>query len=487
VLEFVEQYTAAFQEYLAAGDETCLQRAYELGHDAMVRGLRILDVAGAHSHAVATGLPSVSSPEEGARLVTAAADFLMESLSPYEMTHQGFLEANATLRRLNQELQQRVLEIQEADRRKDEFLSMLAHELRNPLAAVSNAVRVLRSADATGSTWQRALDILERQVGHQTRLVDELLEVSRITRGRIQLHLERLDLAHVAQESSEDHRSAATERGLRLTVSVPRAPVWVAGDPIRLAQVLGNLLQNSIKFTDPGGEIAVEVGVEVDGGWAVLTVRDTGIGIEAELLPRVFDTFTQTDHSLQRSAGGLGLGLPLVKGLVDLHGGTVSAHSEGLGRGAEFVVRLALESRTAVAESASTTGSAHPPAASLRILVVEDIRDAAESLRDLLELWGHVVEVAETGSTALAAARQFRPDVVLCDIGLPGMDGYAVAVALRQDPATASVRLLALSGYGQEEDQRRSRHAGFDCHLTKPVDFAKLEGLLGATPGTRAS
>jgi signal transduction histidine kinase len=475
-----EEYAAAFQEYLVAADEGALQRAYELGHDALSQGLRMLDLAAVHHETLANVLRGAASPEESARTATMAADFLMASLSPFEMTHRGFLDANATLRRLNQELQQRVHEVQEADRRKDEFLAMLAHELRNPLGAVSNALQVLQVSDPGEPAWQRAMCVLDRQVRHQTRLVDELLDVSRIMRGWIQLHPERLDLVQLVRETSEDHRSELTQNGLVISLELPDAPVWVKGDPIRLAQVLGNLLQNSAKFTDRGGEVTLQVGV--GGHLAVVTVRDTGIGIAPEMLGRVFDTFAQADRSLHRTAGGLGLGLALVKGLVELHGGVVSARSAGLGCGSEFAFHLPMQSDTAASLDVPPASSETPAAASLRILVIDDDRDIVQCMRDLLELCGHTVAVAYTGPTSIETARQFHPDLVLCDIGLPEMDGYAVAAALRQDPITGSARLLAISGYGQQEDLRRSREVGFDQHLTKPIDFAELEQLLAAMP-----
>jgi PAS domain S-box-containing protein len=381
---------------------------------------------------------------------------------------------------LEEVLQQQMGELAEADRRKNEFLAMLAHELRNPLAPLRNAAHVLRLRGADAAAVARARDVVERQVHHMTRLVDDLLDVSRIIRGKILLRCQRLDLTRLVRDTVQDHRSALEQSGLTLDLELPQAPVWVMGDPTRLAQVLDNLLQNAAKFTDPGGRVTVRLSVEERQDFATITVHDTGIGITPELLPHVFESFTQADRSLDRSRGGLGLGLALVKGLIERHGGAVRATSAGPGYGAAFGISLPLEQRPAAPEAppAPASLSARPQ----RILVVEDNSDAADTLRDLLELFGHEVEVAYSGPAGVAAARQFRPEVVLCDLGLPGVDGYAVAAALRQDPATASVRLIAVSGYGREEDRRRCREAGFDHHLTKPVEPGELERLLATLP-----
>lgn len=360
-----------------------------------------------------------------------------------------------------------------ADQRKDELLAMLAHELRNPLAPIRTAAELLRRRSGGDPVLRATAETIERQVGRQARLIDDLLNVTRMARGRVVLARRRLDLSTLVRESAEDHRATIENAGLRLDVQIPAEPAFVQGDPTRLAQVLDNLIQNAVKFTDPGGRITVWVHRDEDRGQARVGVRDTGIGIESAMLPEVFTTFTQADRSLDRSRGGLGLGLALVKGMVELHGGSVAASSEGLGKGAEFTFTLPMveapRPRPETAEAPLPERS--PPR---RVLVVEDQPDAAYTLRALLELDGHQVEVAHTGPEGVEAARRFRPDVVLCDIGLPGMDGYAVARALRRDPACDGVTLVAVSGYGQEEDRRRSREVGFDEHLTKPVDPADL-------------
>jgi CheY-like chemotaxis protein len=305
--------------------------------------------------------------------------------------------------------------------------------------------------------------------------------MSRISRGKILLRKEPVDLAALVRGTVEDYRASLAQAGLTLETQLDDRELFLTGDPTRLAQVVGNVLHNAIKFTDPGGKIGVTLRAEPDGRAAVIAVRDTGIGIEPEMLGRVFDTFSQADRSLDRSRGGLGLGLSLVRGLVELHGGSVSAHSEGLGTGTEVRIRLLLQERAAPVSTAvePSTGAETP----LRIVVIEDNRDTAESLRILLELSGHQVETAGTGQEGVDLARAFRPTVVLCDIGVPGgMDGYGVAQALRQDAELSGTFLIAMTGYGQDEDRRRSQEAGFDVHLTKPVDPTDLQRLLVSLP-----
>jgi PAS domain S-box-containing protein len=372
--------------------------------------------------------------------------------------------------------------LREADRRKDEFLAMLAHELRNPLAPIRNATEVLRLIGPADPNLARARDLIGRQVTHMARLVDDLLDVSRISRGKILLRRQRLDLVPLVRAAVEDHRPLLERGGVRLSVEAPAGPLWVDGDATRLAQVVGNLLHNANKFTNTGGQVLVRLTAGPDAT-AVLAVRDTGIGMDAGMLTRLFEPFSQADRSLDRSRGGLGLGLALVKGLMELHGGTVRAASDGPGQGTEIILTLPLCPAPAGLTAASPAGQP-VGARSLRVLVVEDSRDTAESLQMVLELAGHQVGVAHAGDEGVAMARQMRPDVVLCDIGLPGgMDGFAVARALRADPEQYAVTLIAISGYGQDEDQRRARQAGFDRHLTKPVDPAALKALLEALAG----
>jgi PAS domain S-box-containing protein len=365
--------------------------------------------------------------------------------------------------------------LREADRRKDEFLGMLSHELRNPLAPIRNALYLLERAEPGGEQACRAMAVASRQVAHLTRLVDDLLDVTRIARGKVELRRAALDLAALARRTAEDHRGLLLERGVRLTVDTPARPVLVYGDETRLAQVLGNLLQNAAKFTPAGG--GVDVVVASTEGQAAVRVRDSGAGIDPALLQSVFEPFTQAKQTLARSEGGLGLGLALVRGLVGLHGGSVSAHSEGPGRGSELEVRLPLlsgERPTTVPGPAPVAGRA----TRRRVLVVDDNRDAAETLAQLVTLFGHDAEVAFDGPSAISKAEEHPPDLVLCDLGLPGMDGYSVARSLRAGGARAA-RLIALSGYAQPEDVARAEAAGFDGHLPKPADPARIEQLLG--------
>jgi CheY-like chemotaxis protein len=360
---------------------------------------------------------------------------------------------------------------------------MLAHELRNPLAPLRNALHLLRLRGDDGETRGQLCEVMDRQLSHLTRLVDDLLDVSRITRGQVLLHKEGLDLAALVRAAVEDHRAAAEAAGLALTCAVPARPVCVQGDPTRLAQVMDNLLTNAVKFTEGGGRVGVRLDADEPRGRAVVTVRDSGIGIDGALLPHLFETFTQADHSLDRSRGGLGLGLSLVQGLVELHGGRVRAESDGPGRGSAFRFWLPLAAEgTPPAPRRAAAGGA-PARVKRRVLLVEDNADAAFSLRLLLELAGHEVTVAHDGRTGLETALRLRPDVVLCDLGLPELDGFEVARALRGDPDTAGTYLVAVSGYGQDDDRRRSREAGFDTHLTKPVDPCHLQRLLDEWPG----
>jgi PAS domain S-box-containing protein len=371
-------------------------------------------------------------------------------------------------------------DLREANRRKDEFLATLAHELRNPLAPMRSGLDVLQRGGGELASRERALGMMRRQVDHMVRLVDDLLEVSRITRGKIELRPERVDMVGVVRSALETVAPALASGRHRVALDVPDEPTLVEGDPVRLAQVVANLLSNAAKYTEDAGEIRVRVARE--GDVAMVSVRDTGMGIPAEMLPRVFDLFTQVDRTLGRAQGGLGIGLALVKSLVRLHGGSAEARSAGAGRGSEFIVRLPL-SRTApgAASHANAGGRTQAGASSLSsrsILVVDDNRDAADSLGMLLELSGHEVHTAYDGPSGLEAMRAHRPAVALLDIGMPGMDGYAVASEARRDPELGCVKLVALTGWGTQEDRRRSKDAGFDHHLVKPVDTSALESLI---------
>jgi PAS domain S-box-containing protein len=363
--------------------------------------------------------------------------------------------------------------LKEADRRKDEFLATLAHELRNPLAPISSGLHILRTSKDPGQSLT-ALQIMERQVGQMVRLVDDLLDVARITTGKVEIRCEPIDIAAAINDAIE---TSAPSLADRFTLQAPNAPVIVNGDRTRLAQVFANLLNNSAKYSEPGQPIALSYGDE--NGQAVIRVRDAGMGIHPEMLPRVFEMFRQADGTGGRSRGGLGIGLSLVKRIVEMHGGTVTAHSEGTGLGSEFIVRLPAlaETRTAAPTTRQATANGQRRR---RVLVVDDNADAAESLAALLSISGHDTRMAHDGHEALQQAEQFNPDVVFLDIGMPTLDGHETAKIIRQQPWGKNMVLVALTGWGQSEDRRRSKDAGFNHHLVKPADPAVVEQLLSS-------
>ncbi|MHB8971462.1 MAG: PAS domain-containing hybrid sensor histidine kinase/response regulator [Pirellulaceae bacterium] len=361
------------------------------------------------------------------------------------------------------------------DHRKDEFLAMLSHELRNPLAAITNAVQLLSLQKHEDTLQHQARTIIERQMGQLIRLVDDLLEVSRITSGRIHIHKERIGLNGIVERAVETTRPLMDQHRHELTVSLSPQPIWLHTDASRLEQVIVNLLTNAAKYSADSGCISLVV--QQEGHEAVLRVQDQGVGIAPELLPHIFELFTQAEQSLDRSQGGLGIGLCLVQRLVEMHGGKVEAYSV-LGQGSEFVVRLPVMMESATQPSSSPEVTAEPISSSLRVLLVDDNVDAAHSLGLLLGASGHTVRAAFDGLSAVEAALDFRPDVVLLDIGLPGIDGYEVAKRMRQHPDLRNVMLVAMTGYAQASDKLRSRNAGFNHHLVKPTDFAKLRHIL---------
>jgi PAS domain S-box-containing protein len=382
-----------------------------------------------------------------------------------------------TQRKNEEELRRRADEIAAADRRKDQFLAMLAHELRNPLAPIRNAVELMRQVETVDRSFQPSREMVERQVKNLARLVDDLLDVSRINQGSIRLRKEVVDLGTILERAADTTRPLIESRAHELTVSLPREPVRLEADPTRLEQVLANLLNNAAKYTMPGGQISLSAARE--GKEAVIRVRDNGIGVPPDVLGRVFEPFVQSDGSLARTEGGLGIGLTLVRSLVEMHGGRVEANSPGLGQGSEFVVRLPVRvPQTAEASAPVEAAAPRPLARPVRVLVVEDNLDAAESLATLLRVWGHDVQVVHDGLQALDAARESRPEVVLLDIGLPGLDGYQVARRLREDVGLDTSLLVAMTGYGQPEDRRRSRDAGIHHHFVKPVEPMVLRNLL---------
>jgi len=375
------------------------------------------------------------------------------------------------LRRVEQQLK-------EADRRKDEFLATLAHELRNPLAPIRTGLQVMQMLPAGGPAVVKAREMMERQLGHMVRLVDDLMDVSRINSGKVELKREKLQVRAVVDHAVEASQSLVEAGGHTLAVTISDEPVWVNGDLTRLAQVVSNLLNNAAKYTPNGGRIALSAGVE--GDEAVIAVTDNGTGISPDMLPKVFDLFAQVDRTLDRAQGGLGIGLSLVKKLLKMHGGTITASSPGLGQGSTFTVRLPLAPTTARGNSVNVASSETPTPrpAGRRVLVIDDNVDGAESLAMMLELLGHQSRATHDGPAGLAAGREFQPEVVFLDIGLPGMNGYEVAIRFRADPAIAGAVLVALTGWGSEDDKRKSQEAGFDFHLTKPIEVQAVQEML---------
>jgi signal transduction histidine kinase/CheY-like chemotaxis protein len=380
-------------------------------------------------------------------------------------------------KRLEDSLRQLAADLSEADRRKDEFLATLAHELRNPLAPLCNMLEVLKRAGGDGEVLQRALDTIERQLGQLVRLVDDLLDVNRITHDRLELRQSQVELSAVIRQAVEASRPLVDSAGHELLVTLPAEPVYLHADPARLTQVFGNLLNNSCKYTSPGGQIWVTA--ERLGSDVVVTVKDTGSGIPPDQLDSIFGMFAQVDRSLERSQGGLGIGLTLVKRLVQMHGGSIEARSAGEGQGSEFVVRLPMLVGTSKAATPAPT-RARERAQSRRVLIVDDNRDSADSLAMLLTITGGEAHIAHDGVAALEAVEKHRPDVVLLDIGLPKLSGLDVCRRVRAQPWGRDIVLIALTGWGQDEDRRKSQEAGFDGHLVKPVDYAALLELLSS-------
>jgi signal transduction histidine kinase/CheY-like chemotaxis protein len=380
------------------------------------------------------------------------------------------------LRHVTAELRRRVAELSEADRQKNEYLAMLAHELRNPLAPIANGLQLLAVAQGQ-ATSAPTVAMMERQLRILVRLVDDLLDLSRIMQKRIELRRRPVEVGDVVRAALETAGPVIAAHGQEVVATIGAARVAVDGDAVRLAQVLANLLVNAAKYSERPGRI--EIDAQQAGGWVAIAVRDQGIGIDPGFLPHVFDLFSQADRSLDRSRGGLGVGLTLARRLVELHGGTIEASSAGLGRGSVFVVRLpVLAGESAPRPSTRERLAAVEVAPSRRILVVDDAVDAAESTAALARIWGHETMVLHHGGEVLDAVRQFRPDAVLLDIGLPGADGYEIARQIRRLEGGGALKLLALTGYGRHEDRRQTRAAGFDHHLVKPIDADLLRGLL---------
>jgi len=365
--------------------------------------------------------------------------------------------------------------LRDADHRKDLFLATLAHELRNPLAPIRTAAQILGSPRLAPDQLQWAQHVIQRQVGRMALLLDDLLDIARITQGKLELKTERVKLTDVVDSAVEEVRPLLESKNHQLTVALPSEELTLNADPLRLSQILSNLMTNAAKYTDPAGHINLSGGVQ--NGTLCLSVKDDGIGIAPQALTRIFEMFSQIDGAAARSEGGLGIGLALVKGLLELHGGTIDARSDGLGRGSEFIVLLPLTAATP-SEASATDVDVPPVARGRRVMVADDNKDAADSLAMLLELGGHEVRVAHRGRAALELAQTFRPDVAIIDIGMPDLSGYEVAKELRRESWGTGICLIALTGWGQDDDRQRAKDAGFDRHMTKPVEAWALEELL---------
>ena len=415
---------------------------------------------------------SLRAPDSANRDISVLVRSFNGMLAEVE-SRTGELEREMVVR------QQAEAELRLVDRKKDEFLATLAHELRNPLAPMTNAVALVRRPSVDGEMRERAIGILDRQLRHMVRLIDDLLDVSRIATGKLSLHMENLDLVAILRAALELAEPAATARRLVVASRLPEAPCPVVGDSARLLQVFANLLNNACRYTPPGGRIDVEtrtVGADVE-----VTVRDTGVGVDPAMQQKIFDLFEQADKSLERGNAGLGIGLTLARQLVQLHGGEIGVVSDGIGRGSTFVVRLPRAERGAeLAAPSRPAGSA--ATATLRVVVADDNVDFAESLQAILEMKGHEVTVVHDGESALAAILRRPPDVAVLDIGMPGLNGYDVARRLRADPATASLALVAVTGWGQAADKQAAAEAGFDRHLVKPLAPDELLDVLAALP-----
>ncbi len=432
--------------------------------------LRLLPVLGAMFQCELSA-KSASGQVQSAREAAQHAHTLAASL---DKTRGELERALTEAGRLNQQLT-------DADLRKDEFLAMLAHELRNPLSPMITALHLFQRRQPQGSPPTRELEIVSRQLSQLTRLIDDLMDVSRITRGRVELREERSELSEILSRAIETTIPTIEARRHKLSVTGTESPVFLMVDSVRMTQVFSNLLHNAAKYSDPNGQIRVVVQSRAKD--VRIRIEDEGVGMSAEVLPRVFDLFVQAPRSLDRAQGGLGIGLSVVRGLVELHGGEVTASSAGLGKGSQFEVTLPIVEPPAVAAEPPTLPQAPvAPVRAMRVLIVEDSKDAAETLAELLELQGHSPQIAHHGLMALEIASSFRPEVVLLDIGLPGMDGLEVARRMRL--MLRDVRLVALSGYGQEKDRQNGRDAGFDDYLVKPVDLELLAQVMSPSPRT---
>ena len=406
---------------------------------------------------------------EQARSELAAARTALERKS------QELARASLTQKEIEAELRQQ-RDWRDADRRKDEFLATLAHELRNPLAPIRQAALISKAPTATDAQKRWSHDVIDRQVQHMSLLLDDLLDISRVTRGTLALRMQSTDLATVIESAVETARPTIDSKRHVLSVDIPTEPVSFTADPLRVAQVLSNLLTNAAKYTDPEGQI--RLAAHCQGDDVVIRVADSGIGISAATLPRVFNMFSQVHSNTDRSEGGLGIGLSLAKGLIELHGGTIEASSAGLGCGSEFTVRLPRRTSTGKLQNTAAPAPFPRPPRQRRILIADDNRDSAETLAALLRMEGHEVTSVHDGPVALSVFGELKPDVALLDIGMPGLTGYEVARKMRQSNPRTPLTLIAITGWGQDIDKERAFAAGFDHHLTKPVDPQRLVELL---------
>ncbi len=490
------QPRVAFQLYdgLEVDEEWLLHSSHgpeAWAHEPMFTTTTTLLVAGRPWTLTFSSLPAFDATASGPMVLPVSGLGVLVSLAFFlmmlaQVRARGEAERSADGLRVALAERARVEEqLREADRRKDDFLAMLAHELRNPLAPMLTAVQLMERKQRAGVGTEREREVVERQVHHMRRLVDDLLDVSRVTRGKIQLRKHPVDLVGSVGRAVEAARPFADSREHTLRVELPDGPVWTEADPVRLVQVLTNLLHNAAKYSESGGRITLTLACEA--GEAVVRVADTGMGIPAEALPHLFEPFMQVARTLDRAQGGLGLGLTLVKQLVELHGGRVEASSEGVGRGSVFTVRLPLlpAERVPVVPVEAPAGR-QMPGEGRRVLVVDDNVDAAELLGEVLEMDGHQVTVVHDGMAALAHMGAEDPEVIFLDIGLPGMDGYEVARRIRERSGGTGPRLVAVTGYGQASDRQRSREAGFDAHLVKPVELDRVRELV-ADAGSRGA
>lgn len=419
---------------------------------------------------------------------TGAVDFIQKPIEAdilrsksqvfFDLYYQQLL-----LIRQRDELRRNAEALLEADRRKDEFLATLAHELRNPLAPIRNGLQVLRMSPDS-NTAEQVRTMMERQITHLVRLIDDLLDVARVSQGKIDLHQERISVQSVLTAAVEVSHPLIEQRKHTLTMNIPENDLWLEGDSTRLAQIIGNLLNNAAKYTPEGG--AITLSATTEGEDVLLSVTDNGLGISTDMLPKIFEMFTQVDNDLSRTQGGLGIGLALVKRLVEMHHGNITAHSDGLGHGSRFTVRLPLAASATASPAATNPTNADAATAPLRVLIVDDNIPSAKTTGWMLELIGHQFILAHDGHAALETANTFLPDVVLLDIGLPGMNGYDVCKTLRKDARFRDTLIIAQTGWGQERDRQLATDAGFNHHLLKPIDFEKLsEQLALVKPAVR--